>query len=322
MCGRTRKADYNQSSCRPTPAYTLQIMSSVFIYQILNHYTKREDLDPGFLVLDNSANERPDWFEYGPIRRFLLNEPLDKESFYGFLSPKFKHKTNMSSSAVYEFVGRETEKTDVVLLSQSVHLPAYFLNTFQYGDSLHPGLLDVANQFFERIGRATDLNVLITTSQNEVYSNYFIAKPSFWREWLSVTEQLFSIAESPTDPLGARLRAATAYRNKHNVPMKIFIVERIATWILAREPRFVARARDPFVARSRIYKLPGAIACDALKLSYLATGKQEYIDLFRFFSKFGRFLSWQIKIGSLLGSEVIRSCLKTLSSYWVKAGQA
>ncbi len=29
-------------------------MHAVQIYQILNHYTPRQDLDPGFEVLDNS----------------------------------------------------------------------------------------------------------------------------------------------------------------------------------------------------------------------------------------------------------------------------
>ncbi len=297
-------------------------MSGIFIYQILTHYTKREDLDPGFLVLDNSSNERPDWFEYWPMRTFLRNEPLDEDSFYGFLSPKFKHKTNLSAAATHEFVIRQADSSDVILLSQSVHLPAYHLNTFKYGESLHPGLLNVATQFFNRIGEPTNLNSLITTSRNEVYSNYLIAKPRFWRAWLHITEQLFAIAESPTDPLGAELRKGTLYRKRQDYPMKIFIVERIATWIIARNPQFIVRVRDPFTARSRIYKLPAAIVCDALKISYLTTGKEEYKELFYFFSKFGRFLSWQIKLGSLLGVKHVRSCLKTLSSYWIKTGQS
>ena len=297
-------------------------MSAIFIYQILTHYTKREDLDPAFLVLDNSSNERPDWFEYWPIRKFLLNEPLDEDSFYGFVSPKFKHKTNLSAAAAREFVSRQADPTDVVLLSQSVHLPAYHLNIFKYGDSLHPGLLQVATQFFNRIGQPTDLNSMITTSQNEVYSNYIVAKPRFWRAWLNVTEQLFAIAESPADPLGAELRKGTRYRKRQDFPMKIFIVERIPTWIIARELHFVVRARDPFIARSRIYKLPAAIVCDALKISYLTTGKEVYKDLFYFFSKIGRFLSWQIKLASLLGFKHVRACLNTLASYWIKAGRA
>src|ERR1700687_1077814 len=53
------------------------VMPALHICQILNHYTSPQDLDPDFGVRDNSANERPDWFEYWPIRKFLLNEPLD-----------------------------------------------------------------------------------------------------------------------------------------------------------------------------------------------------------------------------------------------------
>jgi hypothetical protein len=209
-------------------------MPQIFVYQILSHYTVPESLDPGFLVLDNSSNERPDWFEHWPIRKFLLSEPLDEESFYGFFSPKFKLKTNLSAAAAHEFVSVETNTTDVVLLSQSIHQAAYYLNTFEYGDSLHPGLLNTATQFFERIGFPTNLKELVTHSRSEVYSNFMIAKPRFWRAWLNITEQLFAIGESPTDPLGAQLRKTTLYRGRHDVPMKVFIMERIATWILSR----------------------------------------------------------------------------------------
>jgi len=299
------------------------LMSQIFIYQILNHYTAPEALDPGFLVLDNSSNERPDWFEYWPIRKFLLNQPLDEESFYGFLSPKFKLKTNLSAAAAHDFVNLESKTTDVVLLSQSVHQATYYLNTFEYGDRRHPGLLEIATQFFKRIGAPTNLKTLVTHSRNEVYSNYMIAKPRFWRAWLDITEQLFTIAESPTDPLGAELRKATLYRGRREVQMKIFIMERIATWILARDSGFVARVRDPFAARSRIYKLPVAIICDALKIAYLTNGrKDEYKDLFYVFSKFARIFSWQIKIGNALGIKQIRSSLKSLASHWEKAGRS
>jgi len=296
-------------------------MPNIFLYQILNYYTSREDLDPGFLILDNSANQRPDWYEYWPIRRFLLNERLDEDSFYGFLSPKFKHKTNMSASAAQEFVRQQLDTADVVLLSQSVHLPAYYSNIFQYGEAAHPGLINIATQFFQRIGSPTNLQTLITTSRNEVYSNFFIAKPRFWRAWFDISERLFKMAETSTDPLNAELCRNTAYRKRRNVQMKIFLMERIATWLIVRDPQFVVRARDPFIARSRIYKLPGAIVCDALKIAYLESGKLEYRDTFELFSRFGRLLSWQIRVGAFLGIRPITACLDTLSSSWKKAGQ-
>ncbi len=300
-----------------------EFMSGIFIYQILTHYTKLEDLDPGFLVLDNSANERQDWYEYWPIRKFLLNEPLEEDAFYGFLSPKFKQKTNLSAAPVREFISLEISTTDIVLLSPTLRWTAYHLNVFKFGDAVHPGLLQVADRFFRQIGEPTNLHDLVTSSRNEVYSNYMIAKPRFWRAWLKITEQLFEIAESATDPLGAELRKPTRYRGGNNAQMKIFIIERIVTWLLARDSQFVARVRNPFVTRNRIYKLPGAIICDALKIAYIENGhRREYKDMFYLVSKFGKFLSWQIRIGTAFGFRPIRACVATLSSYWTKTGRA
>src|SRR5580698_3624529 len=106
---------------RGAEAGILYTMQAMHIYQILNHYTPRQDLDPGFAVLDNSANERPDWFEYWPIRKFLLSEALDENAFYGFLSPKFKLKTSLSSAAVREFILATDSAVDIILLSPSIH---------------------------------------------------------------------------------------------------------------------------------------------------------------------------------------------------------
>jgi len=294
----------------------LRGMHPLHIYQILNHYTSRQDLDPGFDVLDNSANERPDWFEYWPIRRFLLNETLNEDAFYGFLSPKFQHKTNLRAAIVRDFIGRAAGATDVFLFSPSIHNSAYFLNVFEHGDAEHPGLARIAARLLERIDPGVKLDQLVSDSRNTVHSNYFIAKPRFWRAWLAVNEQLFAIAESADDPLGKELRMPTSYRGQENVQMKIFIMERVATWILTRDRSFVARVRDPFAARARIYKLPVAIVCDALKIAYATEGRGQYKDVFLLVRNLRRFLNLQIRLGGRLGLRSVRPSLRALKSYW------
>ena len=298
-------------------------MSNIHVYQILTHYGKRESLDPACLVLDNSSNERPDWYEYWPIRNFLLRQSLDEDAYYGFLSPRFKEKTNLRVDAALDFVKAQDIQADVVLFSPSLHLTAYYWNVFKYGEACHPGLMKLAGEFFDRIGQRTDLEELVTYSQNEVYSNYFLAKPRFWKAWLGITEQLIAIAESPDDPLGEKLRGPTSYRGRTDAQIKVFIMERIPTWLLARDSTFSARVRDPFVARSRLYKLPGAMVCDALKIAYISHGRQErYKDLFSLVSKFGKPISWLFRLGNFLGSRNVRGYLDRLGSYWSRAGRA
>src|ERR1700685_2333580 len=279
----------------------LRAMHAMHIYQILNHYTSRQELDPDFAVLDNSANERPDWFEYWPIRRFLLNEALDENTFYGFLSPKFKLKTNLSSADVREFILAAGSAVDVVLLSPSIHNSAYYLNVFEHGDAEHPGLKSVAKALFERLELSSDLDSLVSDSRNTVHSNYFIAKPRFWRAWLAINEKMFAIAETPGDSLGESLRAPPHYLGGSGVQMEICIMERVATWLLMSDSSFAARVRDPFAARSRIYKLPVAIVCDALKIAYATQGRAQYRDVFLLVRGLRKFLNFQIRLGGALG---------------------
>ena len=291
-------------------------MPQAHIYQILNHYTPRQELDPGFDVLDNSANERPDWYEYWPIRRFLLSGPLDEDAFYGFLSPKFRLKTNLTSTRVRDFIADADSATDVFLFSPSIHNSAYFLNVFEHGESEHPGLAEVAARFFERIDPSVRTAELVSDSRNTVHSNYFIAKPRFWRAWLGVNEQMFAIAETPNDPLGEALRTPTTYRGGAQVHMKIFIMERVATWLLTRDRSFVAQARDPFAARRRIYKLPLAVVCDALKIAYATQGRGQYRDVFYLVRNLRGLLNFQVRVGGALRLPRLRPSLRALKSYW------
>ena len=286
------------------------------IHQILTPHTAAQDMDPGFEVLDNTANLRPDWFEYWPIRNFLLRETLDEHAFYGFFSPKFKHKTNLNAAQARAFVAASDAATDVVLFSPSIHNSAYFLNVFEHGESEHPGLAAVACRLLARLGHPLDLEAFISDSRNTVHSNYFVAKPRFWRAWFAVTEALYAVAEAPDDPLGRELRTPTAYRGANDVQMKIFIMERIATWLLVTDGSFVTRVRDPFAARSRFYKLPVAIVCDALKIAYVTQGRGQYKEVFLLVRNLRKLLNWQIRIGDRAGWRRVRPALRALRAYW------
>jgi hypothetical protein len=132
-----------------------------------------------------------------------------------------------------------------------------------------------------------------------------------------------AIAESPTDSLGAELRQPTDYRGHREAQIKIFLMECIPTWLMASENGFEVLARDPFVLRSRIYKLPAAIVCDALKPSYALSGKQpQYKELFQIVSSRVKLFGLLIRVGTWVGIGSLRRAVDSLSSYWIKAGKA
>jgi len=87
------------------------------IYQIFYNEETKKTHDAGFLPLDNTENQRPDWREYWPIRNYLLNELLDEDALYGFFSPKFKAKTGLSSEECFYFIKSQPWDIDVVSFS-------------------------------------------------------------------------------------------------------------------------------------------------------------------------------------------------------------
>ena len=199
-------------------------------------------LDPGFIPLAIAGNPRSDWREYWGIRHYFLKHALNKDEYYGFLSPLFHEKTNLSAKQVNEFINNNPD-SDVYTFSPYISDAACYLNVFEQGNRCHPGLIDSAKEFFDSIGVPLDFTTFTNDFRSSVYCNYIIAKPVFWDKWFNVTERLFKIAEQKKSALAIRLNEVTDYA-KSRVEMKVFIIERIATLILALTPDLKVSSYD------------------------------------------------------------------------------
>lgn len=248
------------------------------LYQIYYSEASRQHLDPGFLPLDNGANPRPDWREYWPMRQFLLNSALDENARYGFFSPKFRAKTGLAATAVTEFLaGTEAE---VVLFSPFFDQSAFFRNVLLQSEQAHPGSATPFAAMLAQLGVPRDPATWITHSGNTVFCNYFVAVPAFWRAWLAVCERLFALLEA--EP-GHALNADTAH-DRGRAPLKVFLVERMATVLLSggtwRTAVFNPQAMAVADPMFRPYA-PALYRMDALKLAYAMHNHPQYLEQFR-----------------------------------------
>ena len=257
-------------------------LPDVHLYQIAYSPETLAQIEPGYLVLDNLANPRPDWYEYWPIRNFLLQQPLDEEAFYGFFSPKFGRKTRLSHAEVVQLVQAKAPQADVVLFSGHPAQVAFFMNVFEQGESMHPGLMDVAQAWLESCGMNIPVHRLVMDSQQMVFSNAFVARPAFWREWLSWTETLFAQCEAQATPLALRLTAVTEYDGK--AQLKVFLMERMASLLLSLKRKWRARTHNPYAFGDALLEdkmpldLPQLLCFDALKHAFVTFGFLEYLD--------------------------------------------
>jgi hypothetical protein len=231
------------------------------------------ELPEGMLALDYQDNARPDWREYWPIRQFLLNNVLADNTLYGFFSPKFGYKTGLGSADVQAFIHQDSGLHDAYFFSPFWDLSSFFINIFEQGDFFHPGLTQASQKFVDSIGLSTPVKFQVTHSQNTVFCNYIVANKTFWLKWLALGERLFFAAEHPeADPqLQALLRDDTTY-GEQRLPLKVFLLERLATLLLLNEPALKAKGYDCFQLSPSITPLNQffneAVQCNALKMAY------------------------------------------------------
>lgn len=233
-------------------------------------------------MLDNLNNDRPDWYEYWPIRRFLLNETLDEDAFYGFFSPKFGQKTLLSYQQVLDFIRQHVKQADVFLFSPQPDMSAVFFNIFEQGEVHHPGLITAYETLLNQINWQLDLRSLVMDSRQIVFSNYFVARPAFWREWLDLNEFLFVTCEGPDNSLKDALTQATTYPGA--AQLKVFLMERTASLLLTLKPQWRTKAANPFtmgwsMSRAREHPIEVYIS-DALKIAMREQNFPEYLTAF------------------------------------------
>jgi hypothetical protein len=258
-------------------------MSKIHLYQIAYDAKTKASVPPGFGMLDNLSGLRNDWREYWPIRHFLLNETMDEASYYGFFSPRFLEKTGHSFATVSTFVEANRDGDfDVFSISPQADMGAFFLNVFEQEELFQPGFKAASTTFFDAIGLPQDLERMVMDSRHIIFSNYFIARPAFWRAWLDMNEQLFDYCEGRDSPVKAVMTEPTAYPGA--VQRKVFLMERIASLILAIDPQWKCKAFNPFMlawSASRLNQFRHeAVVSDALKMAIRDQGYPEYYEAY------------------------------------------
>jgi hypothetical protein len=247
------------------------------IFPIFYSEETKAQNDPGFLPMNNLANERPDWREYWPIRNYLLNNILEEDTRYGFFSPKFEAKTTLNANKVNEFIGND--ESDVILFSPYFEQSAFNFNVFEQLEAAHGGSLIVAQECLRILRPDVSIYSLIMDSRNTVYCNYFIANKKFWKIWFQYCELIYNIAESNNSELARRLNSAVVH-DGGTAPMKVFIIERIASFILTTNKDIKVKIYNPMdlpLGDAVLDNFKNELCVlDAMKISFLSNPLPNY----------------------------------------------
>jgi hypothetical protein len=210
---------------------------NLFIYQIYYSKETQSKLDPGFAPFDNTENQRPDWREFWCIKSFFTKNKIVDEDFYGFFSPKLFERTGLVSSDIYEFINKNKENVDIFLFNPIKRSSFVFFNVIDQAMDKHdPKTFDIFKKiFFTFNNNKYNISDLVNHSNSTVYCNYFVAKGSFWKEWLKIYDFLYDDLEGNESIFRNDLTKEVSYVTT-NVELKVFIMERVVSIMLACNP--------------------------------------------------------------------------------------
>jgi hypothetical protein len=253
----------------------------------LYHISYSEDTlrakPPGFELLDNACNQRPDWFEYWPIRNYLLSKSLDDQNFYGFLSPRFILKTGYDFDLIHKNMLADEFAADLYFCAPQYEVGAIFQNPYFGAEATDPGSLETFRLLLQKNGLDPDFAGFVSDSRKTVFSNYFFARPWVWIEWLKFCEKIFKYAEEKNldAELYESLNRPTLYGK--GAQRKIFMIEGVITFLLYLK-NIKAKALPLHENRATPAAYSGinteARICDALKISYNSTSDSAFLHIF------------------------------------------
>ena len=212
------------------------MLPNIKIFQI---YFKPELIahcDPHFTPLDNTANPRPDLREWDVWDREYENILAMDLDYWGFVSWKFKEKTNLTGDQVFKFINANPGY-DVYLLNPCILNEALFANSWEQGDIYHPNISDIGNSFLKKIGYDdVDVKSMILDRNTTVFANYIVGSKLFWSKFMEFTRKLFTESEKDLEfkhqVFGAGL---SNYAHDQSLPNFTFLIERLIPTYLELE---------------------------------------------------------------------------------------
>jgi hypothetical protein len=209
---------------------------NIKIFQIYFKPELKTHCDPAFTPLDNTANPRPElreWDVWDREYNNIVNQGLD---YWGFVSWKFKEKTNLSGQQVMDWIAANPGY-DVYLLNPCILNEACFTNSWEQGDYYHPNISAIGNTFLKKIGYGDiDVKGMVLDRDRTVFANYIVGSRAFWDKFMTFTHKLFSEAEKdPEFKHQVFGEGLSNYAHDKSLPNFTFLIERLIPTYLELE---------------------------------------------------------------------------------------
>ena len=204
------------------------MLPNIKIFQIYFKPELKDQCDPLFTPLDNTSNPRPELREWDVWNREhdkIVKENLD---LWGFVSWKFKEKTKLSAEQTFAHIS-DNPGYDVYLFNPCIVNEALFANSWEQGDIHHPGISQIGNSFFAKLGyQDIDVRTTLLDRTRTVFANYVVGNRRFWGDFMAFSRQLFTEADKDQDFKHSVFgQGLSNYAHDRSLPNFTFLIERL-----------------------------------------------------------------------------------------------
>jgi hypothetical protein len=206
------------------------------VFQIYFKNELAAHCDPLFTPLDNTDNPRPElreWDVWNRNHEAVLEQKLD---YWGYVSWKFKEKTNLTSQQVFDFINNNPGH-DVYLFNPCIINEAVFVNSWEQGDLHHQGISTIGQKFLNKVGYGEhDLRSIMLDRNRTVFANYVVGNQKFWTRFMEFSRKLFTEAEKDAEFKDEVFGAGRSnYAHDQSLPNFTFLIERLIPTFLELE---------------------------------------------------------------------------------------
>jgi len=201
---------------------------NIKIFQIYFKPELKEQCDPLFTPLDNTANPRPELREWDVWNREHDNILKVNLDYWGYVSWKFKEKTNLTAEQVLDHI-TSNPGFDVYLFNPCIVNEALFANSWEQGDIHHPGISTIGNSFFAKLGyEDVDVRSTLLDRTRTVFANYVVGNRRFWGDFMAFSRQLFTEADKDQEFKNQVFGGGLSnYAHDRSLPNFTFLIERL-----------------------------------------------------------------------------------------------
>lgn len=222
------------------------------IFQICFEPRQLELVQSPLTPFDNTSNERPELREYHSFFKALeqgVTEIVEENGVahdldaWGFLGPRWEAKLRYSAEdIVKEIEGNKT--ADVWVFNHARTVNALTYNVWEQGEYFHKGIRLVARTALEIAGYdSTPLHAFMTEA-NTGYCSYFVARKSFWNEYLYFLIKIKEALEKLPEDVKNIYESSANYSRDASLNMFPFIIERMfSTFLILNHDKFKVHSK-------------------------------------------------------------------------------